>query len=97
MDLSRPQQCSGSHLPVTWLLGEENRKQGGNTACKIDMESVGLNEDDVLDRTQWKNDIHNHSGATRWWEKPEEKKKGCWDPYRTGAQDVYSCEKGQKV
>ena len=29
-----------------------------------DMESVGLKED-ALDRTKWKNDIHNHSGDPR--------------------------------
>ena len=35
----------------------------------------GLKEEDVLDRTKWKNDMHNHSGDARWWETPEEKKK----------------------
>ena len=39
------------------------------------MESVGLKEEDALDRTKWKNDIHNHSGDPRLWEKPEEGKK----------------------
>ena len=43
-------------------------------SCKRDMESAGLKEDDVLDRTKWRNDIHNHSGDPRWWENPEEKK-----------------------
>ena len=34
-------------------------------SCKRDMESVGLKEEDALDRTKWKNDIQNHSGDTR--------------------------------
>ena len=34
-------------------------------SCKRDMESVGLKEDDELDRAKWKNDIHNHSGDSR--------------------------------
>ena len=33
--------------------------------CKRDMESVGLKEEDVPDRTKWKNDIHNHSDDPR--------------------------------
>ena len=41
--------------------------------CKRCMESVGLKED-VLDRTKWKNVIHNHSGDPRRWGKPGEKK-----------------------
>ena len=43
-------------------------------SCKRDPESLGLKEEDVLDRTKWKNDIQNHSGDPRLWEKPEEKK-----------------------
>ena len=35
--------------------GEEDRKPGGKTECKSDMESVVLKEADVLDRTKWKN------------------------------------------
>ena len=36
--------------------GEEDRKPGGKTECKRDMESVGLfKKEDVLDRTKWKN------------------------------------------
>ena len=31
-------------------------------SCKRDMESVGLKDADVLDRTKWNNYIHNHSG-----------------------------------
>ena len=43
------------------------RRRGRQTTrrkdlCKRDMESVGLKVADVLDRTTWKNDIHNHSG-----------------------------------
>ena len=52
--------------------GEEDRKPCGKTCVKV--ESVGLKEDDALDRTKWKNDIQYHSGNPRWWEKPEEKK-----------------------
>ena len=29
------------------------------------MESVGLKEEDALDRTKWKNDSRNHSGEPR--------------------------------
>ena len=39
------------------------------------MESVGLKEEDGLDRTKWKHHIQNHSGDPRLLEKPEEKKK----------------------
>ena len=39
------------------------------------MEIVMLKEEDVLDRTKWRNDIHNHSGDPRWWEKPGEKEE----------------------
>ena len=37
------------------------------------MENVVLKEEDVPDRTKWKNDIQNRSGDPRWREKPEEK------------------------
>ena len=37
------------------------------SVIKIDMESVVLKEEDVLDRTNWTNDIQNHSGDPRWW------------------------------
>ena len=47
--------------------GEEDRQPGGKTV----MQSV---DEDALDRTKWKNDIHNHSGDSRWWEEPEEMK-----------------------
>ena len=40
------------------------RKPGGKTR-KRDMESVGLKEEDVLDRTNWENDIQDHSGDSR--------------------------------
>ena len=34
------------------------------------MESVGLNDEDVLYGTKWKNDIQSHSRDPRWWENP---------------------------
>ena len=34
-------------------------------SCKRDMERVGLKEEDVLDRTKWKNGIQYHSGDPR--------------------------------
>ena len=37
------------------------------------MESVWLKDEDALDRTKSKNDVKNHSGDPRWWEKPEDK------------------------
>ena len=40
------------------------------------MESVGLKEEDVLDRTKWNNDIRNHSGDHICWEIPAEKSNG---------------------
>ena len=43
---------------------EEDRKPGGKTQIR-DMESAVLEEEGVLDRTKWKNDIHNHSGDLR--------------------------------
>ena len=43
-------------------------------SCKRDMESLGLKEEDALDRTKWKNDIQYHSGDPRGWKMPEEKK-----------------------
>ena len=54
--------------------GEEERKPGKDS-CKRDMESVGLKEEDALDRTKWKNDIHNHSGDPRWWKHPRKRKR----------------------
>ena len=36
---------------------------------------MGLKEKDALDRTKWKNDIHNHSGDPRLRVKPKEKKE----------------------
>ena len=55
------------------------------------MESVGLKEDDALDSTKWKNNIQNHSGNTRRWEKPEEKKKRRID--ERIKYDTYVCTK----
>ena len=34
-------------------------------SCKRDIESAGLKEEDALDRTNSKRDIHNHSGDPR--------------------------------
>ena len=45
---------------------DTNRKTENQTwkdSCKK-MEIVGLKEEDVLDRTKWKN-IHNHAGSSR--------------------------------
>ena len=41
------------------------RRRGRQTtrwkdSCKRDMESVGLKEEDVLDRIKWKRDIQDH-------------------------------------
>ena len=58
--------------------GEQNRHCRWKDSWKRDMESVRLKEEDVLDRTKWKNDIQYHSGdhrKPRWWEQPEETKK----------------------
>ena len=46
--------------------GEEDRKPGGKTRVK-EIWKVGLKEEDVLDRTKWKHDIHNHSSDPRLW------------------------------
>ena len=43
-------------------------------SCKRDVASVGLKEEDVLDRTKWNNAIKNHSGNSRW-DNPEDTKK----------------------
>ena len=34
-------------------------------SCKRDMESAGLKEEDVLDRTKWNNDTQYHSSDPR--------------------------------
>ena len=39
-------------------------------SCKRYMESVVLKVEDVLHRTKWKGDNHNHSGDLRRWENP---------------------------
>ena len=46
-------------------------------SCKRCMESVELKKEDVLERANWKNYIHNYSGdpEDHRWEKPEGKKK----------------------
>ena len=44
----------------------EGRQQTGwKDSCKRGRESVGLKEEDVLDRTKWKNDIQYHSSDPR--------------------------------
>ena len=48
--------------------GERRRgrqKTRWKDSCKRYMESVWLKEEDVLDRTKWKNDIQYHSGDPR--------------------------------
>ena len=40
----------------------ENQVKDLCKSCKRDMENLtGVKEEDVLDRTNWKNDIRNHS------------------------------------
>ena len=51
------------------MNGKEGRKTGDQG--DRDMESVGLKEEDALERTRWKNHIHYHCGDSRW-EKPQE-------------------------
>ena len=42
---------------------QEARTPGGkNIILHRDTESVALKEEDVRDRTKWRNDIHHHSG-----------------------------------
>ena len=60
--------------PVPGKRRRGRQKTSWKDSCKRDVESVRLKEEYVLDRTKWKNDIQNHSGDPRWWEKPEEKK-----------------------
>ena len=44
--------------------GGEDRKPGGKTRVKKRYVKRG-DEQEVLDRTKWKNDIQNHSGDPR--------------------------------
>ena len=61
------------NVRCTSIRKETERKT--ENQVKRDLESVGLKEEeDVLDRTNWKNHSHNHSDDNRCLEKPEEKK-----------------------
>ena len=51
--------------PVTCKRQRGRQNTMWKDSYKTDMESEGLKEEDVLDRTTWKNDIHNHSSDTR--------------------------------
>ena len=51
--------------PVQGKRQRGRQKTRWKDSCKRDMESVGLKDKDALDRTMWKNDIHNHSGDPR--------------------------------
>ena len=51
--------------PVPGKRRRGRQKTRWKDSCKRDMGSVGLKAEDVLDRTKWKNDIHNHSGDPR--------------------------------
>ena len=44
---------------------ERNTETRRKDSCERDMESVGLKEEEVLDRTTWKNDTRNYFGDTR--------------------------------
>ena len=44
---------------------QRQKKPGGKTCVKEIWKVWSLKEEDVLDRTKWKDDIHNHSGDTR--------------------------------
>ena len=55
-------------VPVAGKRRRGRPKTRWKDSCKRDMVSVGLKEEDVLDRTMWKNDIQYHSGGPRWWE-----------------------------
>ena len=59
-------------VPGKRLRGRQATRR--KDSCKRYMGSVGLKEEDAMARTKWKNDMHDHSGNPRRWEKPEEKK-----------------------
>ena len=48
--------------PIPGKRRRGRQKTGWKDSCKRVVESVGLKEEDVLDRTKWKNDILNHTG-----------------------------------
>ena len=48
--------------PILGKRLRRRRKTKWKDPGKRDMESVRLTVEDALERTTWKNDIHNHSG-----------------------------------
>ena len=50
--------------PVPGKRRRERQTTRWNKSCKRDVESVGLKEEDILDRTKWHTAIQNHSGVT---------------------------------
>ena len=76
--------CTCVHTAQWW---------SGFISRERDMESVMLKEkEEALDGTKWKNDIQNHSGDLRWWEKPKEKKKDNPVPMWAHMQQFRVCE-----
>ena len=59
-DCRMPRRMLDVPLPEKGRRGRQ--KTRWKDLCKRDM---GLKEEDVLDWTKWKNDIHNHSGDPR--------------------------------
>ena len=53
------------HAPVPAKRRRGRQTTGWKDSCKRDMESAGLKKEDALDRTKWKNYIHNNSGDPR--------------------------------
>ena len=54
------------HPPDQERDGEKDRKPGGKTCVKVYGKcGVKVKEEDVRDRTKWKNDIQNRSGDPR--------------------------------
>ena len=60
--------------PVPGKRPRGRQKTRWKDLCKRGMDTVGLKWKDILDRITWKRDIQNHSGNTRWWEKPEKRR-----------------------
>ena len=46
--------------PYGMVDGEEYRHVGGKNLCERDMENVGMNMANVIDRTKWKRGIQNY-------------------------------------
>ena len=55
--------------PVPGKRWKGRQKTRWKDSGERNRESVGLKEEDVLDRTKWKNNIHNHSRGPRGWAK----------------------------